>query len=406
MSPRITAPSPQEDNIKIFTQELRLVTANEGNWDAIGGLFYKNMEAGIAGNETIRGLRDWTEFVGVTPVDDRVFFLSREVDYKEIALFGEFTYRFTDNWQVTVGARAFWQDFEQDMFNFTRWGGDVATASKTDVSDQIFKFNTSYMLSEDHNLYFTWAEGFRHGGANALASGGGIAPEFLEYAPDEATNYELGIKGELMDGRVRYSTAIYRVNWDKPQTDGFFGPQFLPGVFNAEEARTQGFEVEVTAQVSEQLMATVGYNYVDAEFTKDLTGIAEDNIGSILKGDPMPGVPENMASLSVDYYVPLDSGNEIHLNLNGSYRSSIANQPNETFRDFGELDSFSIWNASVGWSNDKLTVSAFVNNIADEEAATGLRYRHGLEGHAFSAFNDRLLVGRPRSIGLYASYSF
>lgn len=404
--PRITAPSPQEDKIQTITEELRLATENEGNWDLVAGLFFKKMEAEIAGNETIRGLRDWTEFVGVTPVDDRVFFLSRSVDYEEIALFGEFTYRLSDDWQVTAGVRTFWQDFEQEMFNFTRWGGDVSTSSKTDVSDEIFKINTSYSLAEDHTLYVTWAEGFRHGGANALATGSGIAPEFLEYDPDKATNYELGLKGELLGGRVRYSTAIYRVDWDKPQTDGFFGPLFLPGVFNAEESRTQGLELEVTAQVTERLMATLGYNYVEAEFTEDLGGIAEDNIGSIRDGDPMPGVPENMASLSVDYYIPLDNGSEIHVNVNGSYRSSVVNQPNETFRDYGELDGFSLWNTAVSWSNDQLTLGAFVNNIGDEEAATGLRYRHGLEGHAFGAFDDRLVVGRPRSVGLFASYSF
>lgn len=402
--PRITAPSPQEDNIKIFTQELRLATQNDGNWDVVGGLFYKKMKADVAGNETIRGLRDWTEFVGETPVDDRVFFLSRDVDYDETALFGEFTYRITDKWQVTAGARVFWQNFEQEMFNFTRWGGDTNTANETDVNDQIYKFNTSYMLSEDQTVYVTWAEGFRHGGANALATGVDIADEFQEYEPDKATNYELGLKGELMDGRIRYSTAIYRVDWEKPQTDGFFGPLFLPGVFNAEEARTQGIELEVTAQVTEQLMVTAGYNYVDAEFTKDLSGIAEENIGSIAKGDPLPGVPENMASLSLDYYVPLESSSEIHINFNGSYRSSVANQPNENFRDYGELDGFSIWNVKVDWSNEQFTLGAFVNNIGDEEAATGLRHRQTDRG--FEAFDDRLVVGRPRSIGMFASYSF
>ena len=49
-------------------------------------------------------------------------------------------------------------------------------------------------------------------------------------------------------------------------------------------------------------------------------------------------------------------------------------------------------------------IGAFVSNIGDETAATGLRYRQGIAG--FEAFDDRLVVGRPRSVGLYANYSF
>lgn len=437
--PRLTAPSPQEESIKTLTEELRITTNTKGRWDRVAGLFYKDVDAEISGFDLWPGYFEWVRDAstmastsagtGMPPTVFNTlaltgrpdlefpFTLSRQIDFEEVALFGELTFRITEEWQVTGGLRAFWQDFEQDLFNQLPICGVGCSAdgvsldgiaadntTKEDFSDQIFKLNTSYKIADEHRVYFTWAEGFRHGGVNGFASVGvgAVPPEFITFDSDEATNYEIGLKGELLDGRVRYSTAIYRIDWDNPQTDAFLGFFALPGVVNAEESRSEGVELELTAQWTEHLLMTFGYNYIDAEFTEDATTLAPlgTNLAGIEDGDAMPGVPEHMAALSLDYFFPLDSGAEIHANVNGNYRSSVVSFANRTFGDFAKLNGFSIWNASLAWNKGKVTVGAFVNNIGDEEGVTGARIRRP------DAFDDRAFIGRPRHYGLLASYSF
>jgi len=434
--PRLTTPSPQlVDETETFTEEIRLVTDTGSNWDAVVGFYYEDSRVDVGGYDLWPGYYDWlqdpttgvsTAFGTPSAADALVtagsnpglgypFTLFRNTDFEEKALFGELTFRVTDKWQITGGVRVFWQDFDQSLFNSlpicgtgcsttgTPADGIVADESiSTDIQDEIFKINTSYDFHEDHKVYFTWAEGFRRGGANPFGTSGTLAPaEFATFESDKATNWEVGIKGMLMDNRVRYSMAGYLIEWDKPQTDGFFGPFALPAVINAEEAETMGFEVEVTAAPTENWLITFGYNYVNAEFSKDATTLAglSGTLASISDGDPLPGVPEHMASWSVDYFHPLQGGAEIHANLNGSVRSSITTFPNANFRDFASIDGFSLWNASIDYRVDNWSVGAFVKNIGDEQAVTGARI--------FQAeFDDRASVGRPRSFGVSVNYSF
>lgn len=434
--PRLTTPSPQVvDEFETFTEEIRLVTDTGGRWDMVLGFYYEDTRQDVGGYDLWPGYFEWiqdpatavSQAYGTPSVADTLaatsntglgypFTLFRNVDFEEKAVFGEVTIRLTDKWQVTGGARVFWQDFDQLLFNqlpicgiFCSITGNpidgtaADEATSADFQDEIFKVNTSYDIMEDHKVYFTWAEGFRHGGANPFATtgGGAVQEEFVLFESDKATNWEAGLKGTLMDNRMRYSMAGYFIQWDNPQTDGFFGPFALPAVINAEEAETLGFEVEFTATPTDNLLVTFGYNYVDAEFTKDATALAglSGTYATIADGDPLPGVPESMASWSVDYFYPLGNGSEIHANVNGNVRSGVTTFPNTNFRDYAEIDGFSLWNASIEWRTDSFSVGAFVNNIGDEVAVTGARI--------FQAeFDDRALIGRPRSFGVFANYSF
>jgi len=421
--PRLTTPSPQADTTDTFTQELRLVTDTGGNWDAIVGLFYRDQEMETRGRDLVPGFFEWANdpttaasiAVGSPTVADTLqpsaefaFELNRDINFTDLALYGELTYRLSDTWQITGGLRTFDQEFDQNLFNELHliFGPFTAadTSIKRDFDGTLFKFNTSFSLAEDHTLYFTWAEGFRHGGANGFQDAGPFAvPEqFLTFQSEEAVNYELGLKGYLADGNVRYSTAIYQIDLDNPQRDAFLGPLALPGVVNADEAQTTGLEVEFTVQASENLTVNFGYNYTDAEFTKDSVTAApiSGDVANIAKGDPLPGVSEHMASWSGDYFIPLSNGNEVLVNLNGSYRSDFVTQANpNTGGNFANLDAFTIWNASVSWTSDRLTLGGYVRNIGDEEAVTGVRLNRG-------AFDDRAFVTRPRSIGVFGRFSF
>lgn len=383
---QIVAPSYFEQGSKVFTQEIRLVSQGDGDWDWVVGAWYKDQEQEAFFNDTLPGYERWAsdpnsygsqivaayypgagntvaDFWGAyyqgtpNPILDDPYVQNREMDFEDLAAFGEVTYHITDAWQVTGGFRVFTQEFSQtNAIDFNILGPDFAVRTKSDADfdDSIFKLNTAYDLNDNTMMYVTWSEGFRHGGANGFpTSGTGTVTSVpVEYDADEATNYEIGLKGTLLDDRIRYSAAIYRIDWDKPQLDVFLGLLAVPSVVNGDKARSEGVELEIAAQFTENFIGTFGWSYTDAELQGD--GIAVENTRGELvtanDGDPMPGVPEHQLSLALNYFQKLNGGDEVHYYVNGSYTDSVVTTYNVDFGDYAELDSFSLWNAGVNWN--------------------------------------------------------
>jgi outer membrane receptor protein involved in Fe transport len=434
---------------KSFAQELRLVSATEGRLDWVAGFYYQDIEAEFVEDILAPGFADYantpghpyTAFLPVPPffswadlisgppgfvpqsaVDAEIFFTyDRPLDIQDIAIFGELTYHVTDAWQVTFGARVFWNENKSSLTSTFPLFGAVAAADgmdptglnfaegKDDVQDQIFKVNTSYDFSDDLMAYFTWSEGFRRGGANAFPLTGFNSedPSQLSFDPDTVTNYEIGIKGELFD-RLTYTGALYRVDWDQPQLAGTFLPSGFQAVVNAEEARTQGVELEGRLQATDELAITAGYTYTDAEFTEDFaSALGPSDFApdfSATDGDRLPGVPESIATWAVDYVRPVNlfGASTVHLRVDGYYRSSVVTASSPMSPQFERLDGFDIWNASLAWSNDQWRASAFVKNIGDEAGVTSVVRDFSIASPTWIID----MVTRPRTIGLLVNYTY
>ena len=437
-----------------FTQEVRLVSDWDKRWDYTIGFYYEDSEDSF---DELNGASDFLAYcqqAGITvpgsvhcnsiffdnpggigelnpampddPVVGTVLFsIDRTLEFEDKAFFGELTYHITDQWQITGGIRAFWQDLS---INFTQTLpycglycaedgvdplGTFQIASKTEFEDQIFKVNTSYDINDNMMAYFTWAEGFRRGGANSLPTAGNFAslPEFATYEPDKATNYEIGLKGRDLFGRFTYSLSAYLIDWENFQF-GSFTPAVLGGVFNGKTAETKGIELEVHGNIAENLSLDFGYAYTDAQITSDfqIFDISPFEPGLVpgaatFDGDSLPGVPEHSLTIALDYMQPLNSGNGWTLNyhVDGSFRdetTSTFNNISAGGRDFYEMDSFWIWNASLTLSTgSNWDAGIFIRNIGNEEGITGGSSvnTHGFRGEAFN-------VARPRTIGVAINF--
>ena len=412
-----------------FAQEVRFVTDWDRRWNVVLGAFYQDMKADIHLSDFTPGLSAWDQSVfyygfNHTTHPDLIFDFDRQVQFEDLAVFGEFSYQITDMWQVTGGVRAFFQELEIDLLqrlpfcgpycanDLTELAGTTSiTDMKEEVDDQIFKVNTSFDVNENTMVYFTWAEGFRRGGANSVPIAGSIAslPEFQTYKPDQVTNYEAGIKGRLWDNRMSYTLAGFFIEWEDLQFDAFT-PGFVPAVFNGSEAESIGIELELDAQINEALSVNLGYAYTDAEASADKEIIDLDLGGGqlvssnqVFDGDPVPNVPEHMLTLGLDYTQPLTIGNSWALNwhVDGSFRDEAQTTFNSLAENYFTVDSFWLWNGSVTLSADNWDLGLFVRNIGDEEGITGG------QGAAFSGTRGQFFyTARPRTVGLSFNYRF
>ncbi|ARD43851.1 TonB-dependent receptor [Colwellia sp. PAMC 21821] len=425
--PRESIIGEYDKDVKTFSQEIRLSSNGDDNLSWIAGAFYSKQELGVSNEDFHRGFYNWQDDNNgyfaeqVRTLNDLgekndLFYASyQEVEATDKALFGELSYQLTDKWQVTGGARFFKTSFANSIENrsplFGAWNSDDGVDPRgvyggdnsSDISDHIFKFNTSYDISDDVMAYVTLAEGFRNGGSNGIPTSGPWAePENLvNYTNDTALSLEIGAKGYALDRKLRFNVAAYRIDWD----DVILTTSSPNGGFtiltNGKTASSQGLELEGHYSITEDLNITAGYAYTDAKLTADFS---TDGINGV-DGDKLPGVPENMVTLAVNYFQYID-GLEVSYHLNGSYTDEVTTAFSTDTDNFTHVDSYTMLNASVFIKlNDNLSVNLFVDNITNERAPTNTR------GSKFAALDATKrdiysYVARPLTVGLGLKYTY
>jgi outer membrane receptor protein involved in Fe transport len=281
------------------------------------------------------------------------------------------------------------------------------------------KVNTAFNVTPDLKFYATYSQGFRRGGANALPESGAFAslPQYQTYAPDLANNYEVGVKGALLDRRMTFSADIYRIYLSDFQFDAltFAG---LPATYNGSNARSQGAEVETQFAFKEGTSASLGYAYTDAIVTKtfDLvdylsyatvpafggTGqMASIFGGPIPAGAPLPGVSKTVVTGAIDQALSSSFG-VVTLHVDGAYRSSQSAYIAEANPYNWIIPASVLGNARVTFApHGPLEYTAFVYNFTDTPGYSGGQYVQNVIN--YSRYRN---VSRPRTYGIGFRYRF
>jgi iron complex outermembrane receptor protein len=422
---------------KSFVQELRLTSNGKNLFDYVVGAFYQHETRDAHFTVQDFGQGAYNASIGQPDTGDLESVGTANTVYSDKALFGELTAHLTSAWQVTAGVRFYRDAFTVENVNQLILCGALCSQDSTDpngltivhngqtISGHLKKFNTSYDFGPNTKIYATYSEGFRRGGTNALPANGPFAalPEYQTFQPDYAKNYEVGLKGSFLDKRIRYSTAVYRINLKDFQFNGYSEAGSYAAVFNGSSARTQGVEFETQAALTEQLTISVGYSFTDAKTTApvnksdlvtfalipDFGGTGPTDIAPFItlpKGLRLPGVPRNTATLGVDYRVPATflplNDWTLLLHADAAYRSSAPGNIDPTRVFYWEVPSSTVTNtrASLG-INAHLTIDLFANNLTSNAAYSGASYLQQMS-NPYQLRN----ITRPRTVGLTADYKF
>ncbi|MFT3722924.1 MAG: TonB-dependent receptor [Hyphomonadaceae bacterium] len=285
--------------------------------------------------------------------------------------------------------------------------------NSSDFSDTKFKFNATWQYADDQRAYFTFSQGFRRGGANAMSLTGFLREpaSILNYNPDSVDNYELGLKGRLFDDWT-YTADVFIGKWHDPQIGGFTAVNFWPAVFNGKEAESKGFEGEVSGHLSEELSFTAGYSYTEAKLTEDFcvpsgdgTGNPNGNIPCAINGSagtPLPSAPKHSGTFSLNYEQPIGVDDTLTATFNANYKGeSFQNLPTLGQRYF-TIPDYWLVNLYLGWEHGPITTSLYVRNALDERIV----YSQNARITSFAPIDLYTTVGRPRSMGVEVSYKF
>jgi iron complex outermembrane recepter protein len=253
------------------------------------------------------------------------------------------------------------------------------------------RITINYQTDSGLLFYANYATGRKPGGFNGTA---GITAQALLgrdaslYEAEKSKGFEVGMKFDAFDRRVRGSLAFYRNTLSNVQLSTAV-PNLAAGgsltsiVTTTSNARTQGFELDLTAAPTDNLTLTGGISYVDAKFRSgcdaDLfiynSGGLRPNFDTAnptaaglalcnLKGKRLPlGSPLTLNG-SATYEMPLSESMDIIANTTFSYEGK-KNIQTDNFAKVG--DTF-LLNARLGIKTENFTISLFGRNLTNEDS--------------------------------------
>ena len=177
------------------------------------------------------------------------------------AIFGQLTYRFAEDWDMTVGIRS----TEEDKVGFKEYVGILSASGQGSFDDTTGTFILSHDYSENTNLYFKVAEGFKAGGFNGEASNPfeGSVP----YAPETIQSTEFGLKGRYFNERMMLNIAYFDNEHEDMQISYFNADAAAASTVINNSADISGLEIESMTLINDSTKLTINLSTLDSEFT-------------------------------------------------------------------------------------------------------------------------------------------
>lgn len=401
-------PFPLDIHNNKFTQEIRLASAGDQPLEWLVGAFYTRekllRQLVIRSLDAVTGLPAESPFPDLIPSPDPFFALRIPGGYKEYAAFANLNYRFSERFEVSGGVRFARNDQDFEQINLPSFLQTVQPSDDAvgESSDEVFTFSFSpqYHFNDNSMVYFRAASGYRPGGPNPVLPG----VVTLSYDPDRVMNYEAGFKTELMNRRLVFDVAAFRVDWKDIQITVVEGDIGVGA--NGGRARSQGFELSTLARPLPGLELGFNAAYTDAKLLEDVPEIGAE------EGARIPNTAKWAASATASYEFPIFS--DWSARMSGGYRyvgsrdSGFAPAPGDppyTQPFFFRSPSYNVVDLQASISNERITARIFAKNITDERAILSPTFA-GEPGADLSRNVIEASVLQPRTIGVSLDVRF
>jgi iron complex outermembrane receptor protein len=392
-----------DEESKQLTQEFRLTSNPDGgmsfggeiDW-IIGGFYYEDEsdreDTFMLGSDSAVGASIDSIFAGY--------------ESESYAVFGQVTIHVTERVDLTLGGR-YTKDKKTtghtgitlDALPLIRSSYDTENSASYSSTDP--RVVLSYKAAEDINLYASYSTGFKSGGFQF--SPFNLAAADVLFDPEEITTYELGIKSEWLDHRLRVNAAAYMYDYKNLQVSRIIdtpsGPQTL--ISNAAGSEINGVDIEILARPFDTLELSLSYGYLDASYDNYEFTLDPGN-PLTFDGTRMVRAPEHTLNLGFEWFIPIDAS---ILSLRADYTtvSNAFHEPGEGREAFGSgipltaEDAYELLNLRATFEVGGYRISAYAMNVLDED------YRRSINalGSVIVGFS-----AQPRVYGMKVAYQF
>ena len=272
-------------------------------------------------------------------------------------------------WHVLAGLR--WDRFEDE---------NRVDGTAVDGDDLTWRLGTTFEATDAVNLYASTATGFvpqSAGSQNPLAGG--------PFDPERSRQWELGAKSSLAGGRITLNGAVYRIERSNVvQGTGLdAGNDGVDDLAALGLVRSDGFELDLLADLTERWVLNLAYGYNDARVLEGDPAAAGNTTGD---SDRFANAPRHKVGLWTRYDLPAIASSIAFGADHVGDRVSLEGQA---------VKAYTIFDASWQTQWRDWTFQANVKNLFDKVyAASGFIER---TGH---------FPGEPRRLYLQARYRF
>lgn len=392
-------------NEKIFSQEVNIVSPDTGRFTWLVGGYYQhdkydfpvgNGYVAINATGVLRSLR----IEGTNP-------------HTALAGFGQVGYDITDALQITLGGRYSRTTSRNDVV----YPIQLNLGGPTNISTTLVQHDFNANKNADGKIALNWtvdpnnffygfvATGTKAGGLNGANLFGATPRAFV---PEKVTDYELGYKGTLLNGRLRtqlggyYNTyRNFQVTIVDPNTPNY------TSIFNVPNT-TKLYGLEASAQGSFDrflfdFSTSISHSSVGRFFARDprlgTTGTCNATTGPAtascidLGGRRQSYSPQFTLSAGAQYSLPVASGITLTPRVDYAHISSVYATlfQNRALGDY--LTARNIVNAQLTLTNGTWSVAGFSTNLNDQ--------------HYIGSLNGiRRLAAAPRQYGIRIGTTF
>lgn len=337
----------------------------------------------------VAGLYGFSE-KGTQKLHSVIFFGPSDVvfnaDTKSVAVFGQMSAKLGERTTLMLGGRYTKDDKHLD--------GTFGT-SPFDQSSSYSRFNpkigVDFKVAPELLLYANYSEGFKAGGYNGLA--GSVAQISKPFLPQYTDAFEVGVKSELLDRKLRINAALFhnKIKNRQQTLTVATGPSAGAFVVESYNAKLSGLELEFTwkALPGLQLWANGAFN--NGKYTSCSTEVA---VSCSVINNKLPIFPDRVYTLGLDVEQPVGPG----LLKYGA--------------DYSERDPYfsTADNVLIGWVQRQKFLNAYVafehGAWSYQLAGKNLLQQEGWQtGFGFAVVQPRFAIP-ARTVLLTAKYKF
>ncbi len=337
-------------------------------------------------------------------------FATQNQENKAYALFGSVNQKVSDKFTVRAGLRYtndkkdFFADrLQAPPFSPTFIGRLSTNTSASNVSGDL---SGTYQLTADTNVYARVARGFR---APSI-QGRLLFGDSLSVANSETvTSYEGGIKSDLWNKRARIGFNVFRFDVKDLQLTAVGGTANFNRLINANKAQGQGFEMDLEAYITDNLLATVGASYNDTKIKDGALSIAPcgsgctvlDGAGRLpgtvsINGNVLPQAPKEVFNMTLKYIRQMTSSSEFFVYGDVAHRGKISFFLYDSKEYTGKALTETGMRVGYNWDYGKYELAGFVRNMGNQIRVVG-----GIDFNNLTGF-----INEPRTYGVQFKAKF
>ena len=242
--------------------------------------------------------------------------------------------------------------------------GKTSAYAAEEVKSQIAvspKFGAVYQIIENKvSVFGNYMNGFKNIEPGQRADGptNTVATTF---DPEQANQYEFGLKTNLYKDIISASLSYYDINVKNRLMADATNPN---ASVQGGEVESKGVELSVTVNPIKGFNIIGGYSYNDSEVTKDNTD------SGYLGLRPEEAGPKTLVNLWANYFFTEGKLKGFGLGIGGNHASEHKTLNRANIGTFA-LPDYTILNSALSYNNDKFNITLKVNNLFNEKYYTG-----------------------------------